>query len=74
MPYRHLSSVERDEIAQMHFSGLSLSEIARRLGRHKSTIGREVNRNRCRNGSQRLVHWRYLSSRASLAAKHRRSK
>ena len=73
MPYRHLSSVERDEIAQMYYSGLSFSEIGRRLGRHKSTISREVNRNRVRYGSQRIVRWRYLSSRATLHAKQRRN-
>lgn len=74
MPYRHLSSVERDEIAQMHFSGISFSEIGRRLGRNKSTISREVSRNRVRHGSQRFVDWRYLSSQASLLAKERRCK
>ena len=73
MPYRHLSSVERDEIAQMYYSGISFSEIGRRLGRHKSTISREVNRNRIRHGSQRYVRWRYLSSQATLLAKQRRS-
>ena len=30
MPYVHLSSVERDEIAQMYYSGVSFSEIGRR--------------------------------------------
>jgi len=73
MPYRHLSSTERDEIAQMYYSGLSFSEIGRRLGRSKSTISREVSRNRIRHGSQRFVRWRYLSSRAALQAKERRS-
>jgi len=73
MPYRHLSSVERDEIAQMHFSGISFSEIGRRLKRATSTISREVNRNRVRHGSQRYVKWRYLSSRAAQLAKQRRA-
>ena len=74
MPYRHLTSVERDEIAQMHFSGSSFSEIGRHLGRATSTISREVNRNRSRCGSYRHVHWSYFSSQASLAAKQRRSR
>ena len=73
MPYQHLNSVERDEIAQMHFSGLSFSEIGRRLGRHKSTISRELKRNRIRHGAQRYVRWRYLSSRATLLASQRRT-
>ena len=74
MPYTHLSNVERDEIAQMHFSGLSFSEIGRRLGRSKSTISRGVSRNRVRCGSYRYVRWRYFSSQASLAARQRRAK
>jgi len=73
MPYRHLSSVERDEIAQMYFSGISFSEIGRRLRRATSTISREVNRNRVRHGSQRHVNWRYFSSQAVLLAKQRRA-
>ena len=72
MPYTHLSSIERDKIAQMHFSGLSYSEIGRHLGRHKSTISREVNRNRVRR-SRRFVHWSYLSSQAALLASKRRA-
>ena len=72
MPYTHLSSIERDKIAQMHFSGLSYSEIGRRLGRDKSTISREVNRNRVRR-SRRFVHWSYLSSQAALLASKRRA-
>ena len=38
MPYSHLSSVERDEIAQIYFSGLSFSEIGRRPGRGESPL------------------------------------
>ncbi len=73
MPYQHLSNEERDEIAQMRYLGISFSEIGRRLGRSTSTISREVNRNRCRFGSNRYVRWRYLSSRAIQCARQRRS-
>ena len=36
---------ERDEIAVLKSSGVSNKEIARKLGRHPSTIGREIKRN-----------------------------
>ena len=74
MPYRHLSSIERDVIAQMRSSESSFSEIARYLGRAVSTISREVSRNGARYGSQKYVRWKYFSSQAAQAAKDRRAK
>ena len=41
----HLTSVERDQIAQLSNRGFSKAEIARRLGRHRSTLSREFQRN-----------------------------
>ena len=43
---KKLSAFERDSIALYHTQGISNSEIARRLGREVSTIGRELKRNR----------------------------
>lgn len=73
MPYSHLTDQDRDVISQLHFSGLSGAAIARKLGRAKSTISRELIRNRVRVGSQRYVRWRYLGSVASKLAKQRRA-
>jgi IS30 family transposase len=45
MAYRQLSTEERYQIAALRQQGLSSRQIARALGRHPSTIAREVKRN-----------------------------
>lgn len=45
VPGRYLSFSERKEIALFRAQGLSVREIARRLGRSPSTISRELRRN-----------------------------
>jgi IS30 family transposase len=45
MSYRHLTMDERNVIYRMQFQGYSDAEIARCLGCHRSTIGRECKRN-----------------------------
>ena len=47
MGYQQLSTDERYSIAAMRASGHITTEIARELKRHRSTIDREVERNRC---------------------------
>lgn len=42
---QHLTKEERDRISQLRAAGCSKAEVARRLGRHRSTIGRELERN-----------------------------
>lgn len=46
----HLTLEEREVIAQMQRAGKMQTQIADRLGRSKSTISRELRRNRSRNG------------------------
>ena len=48
--YSHLTLEERCRLRGLIEMGLSLSEIARRLGRHRATIHREISRNRCVDG------------------------
>ena len=45
MSYRHLTMDERNVIYRMQLQGYTPAEIARCLGRHRSTIGRECKRN-----------------------------
>jgi len=45
MSYHHLTMDERNVIYRMQFQGYSQAEIARCLGRHRSTISRECKRN-----------------------------
>ena len=48
--YSHLGLEERCRLRGVMGMGLSISAIARRLGRHRSTIQRELARNRCADG------------------------
>jgi len=46
MSYTHIIEKERYVISHMHMAGFSLRAIGRRLGRHHTSIMREINRNR----------------------------
>ena len=43
--YKHLSEAERLKIYALLFEGYSLQKIAEIIGRHKSTLYRELSRN-----------------------------
>ncbi len=45
MSYTHLSIIERSKLEILHQQGKSTRVIAKELGRHPSTIGRELRRN-----------------------------
>ena len=68
--YSHLSSDERSEIALLAAADHSISAIARLLGRAKSTIGRELKRNRLPKGrySPRHADGAYLLRRQRQSA------
>lgn len=61
----HLTSDERDRIAQLRFQGFNQEEIARAIGRCPTTISRELRRN-CTRGE-------YHAAAAQQAAEHRRA-
>jgi len=68
---RYLSPLEREEIAVLHAQKVDKAEIARRLGRDASTIGRELARNAQRGRPDR---YRASSAQAQAEARARRPK
>jgi len=57
MQYEHLSTEERHTIAAMRGQYVRMEEIARQLGRHRSTLYREVKRNASvHDGGYRATH------------------
>ena len=64
--YIQLSSEERDKIAILRARGLSLGKIAQVIGRNKSTISRELRRNRT------PIYNVYLPHKANTRAKARK--
>ena len=64
MSYKHLSITERELIAIYRAEGKSICQIAKSLGRNKSTISRELARNK----------GEYLPSKAQAHYKRRRKK
>ena len=73
MKYRQLNAEERSALAALRSLGLNKAEIARDLGRHRSTVGRELKRNsapydggyRSARAHQRAHARRYRSRRNS---------
>jgi IS30 family transposase len=74
MLYRQITFAERYTLGLLRRRGLSAAEIARVLGRHRSTIGREVRRNEAASdGGYRpqLADW-YARGRRSRSRRNRR--
>jgi IS30 family transposase len=67
--YSHLTSDERDRLADLKADGLSLGAIARTLGRAASTISRELRRNALDGGVYRphVAEGAYLLRRQRAA-------
>jgi len=70
MNYKQLTNGERYQIKAYLKIGLSIKEIAQYLGRHPSTIGREIKRNtglrgyRPKQANQFAVERRYAAEKA----------
>lgn len=65
--YNQLTSGERYELSALRKQGLRPAEIAQAMGRHRSTIGREIQRNSKKDGA-------YRPSTADQMARARRSR
>ena len=67
--YHQLTPGERYELSALRRQGLRPAEIARALGRHRSTVVRELRRNMCSDGAYRpataddFARWRRARSR-----------
>ena len=68
MRYRQVTSQERYTLAVLRKQGYSQAEMARMLGRHRSTIWREFQRNSCRYDGH------YRAHKASQRTRGRRSR
>lgn len=70
MSYHHFTTEERYVISHMSLAGFSLREIGRRIGRHHTSISREIRRNRPTYADD-AVYW---YDAAEFYAKERRHK
>ena len=74
--YKHLSEAERGEIEAYLIVGLKPAEIARRLGRNRSTITREINRGSItqvkKANRQKVYYQRYYADAAHNRYRHAR--
>lgn len=67
MSYKHFSKTERMELSILRKKGYSLREIARELGKHPSSVGRELKRNQVqgRYHAAKAYHKAYVARKYS---------
>jgi IS30 family transposase len=71
--YKHLTQVDRDRIQGLLDQNLDEAEIGRIIGRHKSTVGREITRNKRKRGVTSVVNNQaYEATLAGYTANFRR--
>ena len=73
--YQHFTLTERESLWEMKRSGKSNAEIARKIGKHRSSVGREISRNQ--NKDKSYHPWRatvvYICRRKNCKRKLRLS-
>lgn len=68
MSYEHLSEKDRYVISHLKVAKFSLREIARRIGRHHTTVSREIKRNGPRYSGG--VYWYYFTQPVAAKRRH----
>jgi len=68
MAYRHLTSVQRTYIEVLYAEGQTLTEIAERIAKHKSTVSRELKRNASTGIPYKADFAQFHSSRRKIVA------
>jgi IS30 family transposase len=71
MKYQKLTLEERLLISHLLKQGFNLPEVAGQMGRHRSTISRELIRNRCYGCD---LSYRYSRAHRKTVARRRRSR
>ena len=70
--YQRLTNEEREEISRSIAKGIGLPEIAEKLGRHRTTIWREVKRSRGKTGYRAFSASKKAQTRAASRRKGKR--
>jgi IS30 family transposase len=64
MSYTHFNAVERGKIELLHKQGMSTTMIGQEIGRHRTSVGREIRRNASLSGYQaQAAQTRYVERR-----------
>jgi IS30 family transposase len=72
MSYTHLSAVERGKIELLHGQGWSTTMIGQQIGRHRTTVSREIARNGVKSGYKaEVAHKRYAQRREGCRPRYR---
>ena len=74
MVYSHLTSVQRTYIEVLHEGGHSLAEIGTQIGKHKSTVSRELKRNVSTGIAYKAEFAQFHAGRRSIGANKQRRK
>jgi IS30 family transposase len=70
MSYTHIIEKERYVISHLNMAGFSYREIGRRLGRHHTSISREIKRNRPTYADD-AVYWYYATQPIAYERQHK---